>query len=444
MQAQNFREAIKQTSLSQERARWMPTSVLKQTREPDHLGSESLHSFVLDWLDSVGSEKIKKRCLSVSHLDGKHGDPAARAIKSDPGMTSRRDPHGFTVPPTPASTGPRYSSEGSSHVSSTTRSNPRNPRYRRNNLELNHIYVKSALSALPDHLSSQIDRVRARRRSPELSNDELNRAMHQVDCLAAGCSEDQLAKFLHHAVFPDPDFDAIYGSRTGLAANSNTLMAQHLVPAVNSNYRVTQPKPDNLYGYSPKRGEAFTESQFLAQTMIHKSNPGYADATPRGLRFPFFAIEFKAGGGTCGDLWVAVNQCAADSSACLNALGQLNSALEACKSARRIDNLSYSIAVDNRLAELYISWKEDDLNYYLRQIDTFVLSRPEEFKNFRKQVRNILDWGKDRRLPQIRDALYIILEENKKSASAIAKSRPRSDSSRGSGKRRQTSSPREQ
>ena len=77
--------------------------------------------------------------------------------------------------------------------------------------------------------------------------------------------------------------------------------------------------------------------------------------------------------------------------------------------------MTYCVAVDNDLARLYISWREDYPSYHLQQIDTFVLSRPEEFKDFRKQVRNILDWGKDARLTQIRDALDIILKENTKS-----------------------------
>jgi len=34
-----------------------------------------------------------------------------------------------------------------------------------------------------------------------------------------------------------------------------------------------------------------------------------------------------------------------------------------------------------------------------------------DFQNFREQVRNILDWGKDERLKHIRGALDIILEE---------------------------------
>lgn len=88
---------------------------------------------------------------------------------------------------------------------------------------------------------------------------------------------------------------------------------------------------------------AFTEPRLLTQTMLHPRNPEYPTTTLRGLRFPFFVIKFKAAaGGTRGDLWVATNQC-----------------------ARRADNLSYCNAVDNNLAKLYISWKEDNLSYYL-------------------------------------------------------------------------------
>lgn len=77
--------------------------------------------------------------------------------------------------------------------------------------------------------------------------------------------------------------------------------------------------------------EAFTEPQFLAQTMLHPRNPDYPTATSQGLSFPFFAIEVKAAGGTQGNLWVATNQCAGASAACLNAVSQLNRALEECK-----------------------------------------------------------------------------------------------------------------
>ncbi|KAF1960523.1 hypothetical protein CC80DRAFT_513381 [Byssothecium circinans] len=147
---------------------------------------------------------------------------------------------------------------------------------------------------------------------------------------------------------------------------------------------------------------------------LHPQNAWFAEATTQGLRFPFFAIEFKAAGGSRGDLWVATNQCAGASSACLNAVDRLNTLLQKTGSEQRVDNLSYSIAVDNSTAQLYISWKEANLNYYLQRVDAFLLSCPEHFREFRKQVRNILDWGKDTRLPQIKDALDIILDENRK------------------------------
>lgn len=202
-------------------------------------------------------------------------------------------------------------------------------------------------------------------------------------------------------------------------------MSSHLIPNnPESQFRVSGPKPDLLYGYSGSLGDgAFTQTQFLAQGVLHPRNARFAEATTQGLRFPFFAIEFKAAGGTRGDLWVATNQCAGASSACLNAVYQLNTLLSEHPDVKRVDNLSYSIAVDNNTAQLYISWKEDDLNYYLQRIDAFLLSSPEHFKNFRKHVRNILDWGKGTRLEQIKGALDVILEENRKRASKAAKSR---------------------
>jgi hypothetical protein len=195
-------------------------------------------------------------------------------------------------------------------------------------------------------------------------------------------------------------------------------MSQHLVPTNPLNpspYKVSQPKPDLLYGYSGEKTGCFTQSQLLAQTMLHPRNPDYPIATLQGIRFPFFSIEFKAAGGTRGDLWVAANQCAGASSACLNAVERLNSLLQEYDNihVQSVDKVIYSIAVDNNTAQLYVSWK-DNLNYFVQQVDAFLLWSPDHFKDFRKKVRNILDWGKDKRLKQIGDALDAILEENRK------------------------------
>jgi hypothetical protein len=45
---------------------------------------------------------------------------------------------------------------------------------------------------------------------------------------------------------------------------------------------------------------------------------------------------------------------------------------------------------------------------------------------FRKYVRNIIDWGKGKRLEQIRESLDNLLEESRKRTSEAAKSRPQS------------------
>lgn len=412
----------------------------------------SLHAFVSQWLESVGSDR-EKHCRSDSHLQRADGDSISRQLTgSAPELDSIRDADGFLVPPIPAS--PRSQSRRPGSEDSRSRfsydaSTPssasavRDRTYRWHNLTFNHIYIRHADDPLPAVVSSHIDTtLRAQRGSPQPSSDDLKPAMHRLNVLANGCDEYGVADFLNHTIFPNPPFDSTYGTATGLMSCSNALISRHLVPANPAiPYKVTQPKPNKLYGYSGTANEAFTEPQLLAQMTLHPGILNYPEATSLSLRFPFFAIEFKAAGGTRGDLWVAANQCAGASSACLNAVYQLNTMLPERPGIQRIDNISYCITVDNNTAQLYISWMEDDLKYYLQRIDAFLLLNPEHFKSFRNQVRNILDWGKGARLKQIKDALDFILEENRTRACEAAKSRqpPSDGSATSSGKRRKLS-----
>ncbi|TAQ85732.1 hypothetical protein B7494_g5952 [Chlorociboria aeruginascens] len=74
------------------------------------------------------------------------------------------------------------------------------------------------------------------------------------------------------------------------------------------------------------------------------------------------------------------------------------------------------ITMSGTEARFYKSWKHE-LKYYTRRIDDFLLRRPDDFLKFRKDVLNIIDWGKDKRLREIRDSLDSLLEENRKMAS---------------------------
>jgi len=75
-------------------------------------------------------------------------------------------------------------------------------------------------------------------------------------------------------------------------------------------------------------------------------------------------------------------------------------------------------------ARLYITWKHDDLRYYMASVKNFLLQDPDHYLEFRKHVRNIIDWGGGKRLEEIRDSLDILLEEGRKTVSEQAKSRP--------------------
>ncbi|KEY74449.1 hypothetical protein S7711_04487 [Stachybotrys chartarum IBT 7711] len=308
-------------------------SFLKDFFDPLHPAPSpaSVHTFVSEWLESVGSDR-EKHCRSDSHL---HRSKRRSRFEEPHEIGTGDGLH----------TGCRW-----------------------NNLALNNIHIRPSTTPLPDVVLSHIETVRANRDSPGLSSDELNQVVGQLDILAEGCDED--------------DVD--------------------LVPANPANpYKVTQTKPDKLYGYSENPNALFTQAQALAQTTLHPTNPHYPAATSQGLWFPFFAIEFKAAGGTRGDpwvaTWVATNRCAGASSACLNAVDRLNTSLPKHPRMQWVDNFSYSIADDNT-AQLYMLWKEDDLNYYLQWVGVVLLSDTEHFKNFRKHVRNVLHLGQDTRL----------------------------------------------
>ncbi|KUI64656.1 hypothetical protein VM1G_00773 [Cytospora mali] len=106
-----------------------------------------------------------------------------------------------------------------------------------------------------------------------------------------------------------------------------------------------------------------------------------------------------------------------------------------------VNSAAFSIAMSGSEARLYISWKQNELDYYMANIDSFLLQKPKDYLEFRKYVLNIIDWGNDTRLNEIRSCLDFLLEESRKKASEAAKARPPpSDSSLSSSKRGKASS----
>jgi hypothetical protein len=381
-------------------------------------------SVITQWLESIsGSESYRERhCRSDTLLN--HSDRELiprRLTKSAPNMEYTRDADGFIMSPTPTSTGSRSgyapsvapsNISGASTDSSRKKSLVEDPNYRRLNLAANHIHMHSSREQFPQHIAGLLNEVRKDRDSPNPSLDQVCQDTRLED-LEMGTAEPDVEKYFHTYVFPDPEPTDI------LKRTDRNPMAKHAVPDVGSNLKVSTPVPDMLFGYTD---EAFPQQQIQ---LISMGNETVANS--QGLIYPFFVIEFKADGPSgAGSLWVATNQCLGGSASCVNIAERLNHQLGQCKSdkVQPIDSAAFSIAMSGTEARLYISWKHDELNYYTRKVDSFLLQSPEYYLKFRKYVRNIIDWGKDKRLKEIRDSLDSLLEENRKTASQRTKSRP--------------------
>ena len=141
----------------------------------------------------------------------------------------------------------------------------------------------------------------------------------------------------------------------------------------------------------------------------------------------FFIIEFKSDSlEGSGSLWAATNQCLRSFASGVNIAERLNRQRMQCKNteARLINSAVFSIAMTGTQARLFVSWKHNELDYYTQRVKGFILQDPQQYVEFRKHVRNIINWGKGKCLEEIRDSLHNLLEESRRRASELAKSRP--------------------
>lgn len=100
--------------LSLKRLYYIYASFLNSNPAPERYRPESVDTFVTQWVESSsGSESYRERhCRSDGFLGQSDGDLISRKLtKSAPNMEYTKDPDGFTVPLTPASTGSRSYSQ---------------------------------------------------------------------------------------------------------------------------------------------------------------------------------------------------------------------------------------------------------------------------------------------------------------------------------------------
>ena len=379
-----------------------------------------LESVIIQWLESIsGSESYRERHCRSDTLDHSDGELIRRRLtESASNIEYTRDAEGFVMPPTPTS---RYSpSVASSDISSAFTGLNRkrlveNPFYRVNNLAENNISIRYVQEEFPEDIASLVDHVRKDRDSPGPSLDQL-RQDTDLHHLEMGTGEPDVEEYFRANVFPNSKLS------DSLQCTNRYPMAKQVVPDVGSKLKlkVSTLVPDMLYGYNPNRAFHQQQAQLLSMGTEMVANS-------QGLIYPFFVIEFIADGpGGCGSLWVATNQCLGGSTSCVNIAERLNRQLRHYKSdkVQPINSAAFSIAMSGTEARLYISWKHNKLDYYMQKVKSFALQRPKVYVEFRKHVRNIIDWGKNKRLKQIQESLDYLLEESRRRTFEVAKSRP--------------------
>ncbi|KAI9857162.1 MAG: hypothetical protein M1824_004963 [Vezdaea acicularis] len=166
------------------------------------------------------------------------------------------------------------------------------------------------------------------------------------------------------------------------------------------------PKPDEAFGY---RSDALSADQRRAIDLLVDST-GQSYAMPDDeIRFPFLTIEYKSQAKT-GTHHVATNQNANSGSVALH------SNLELIRRGTGVASIDYnepqffSGSIDHESARINVHWysyehKEDLFSFHVRALSKHFLDDAEGLRTVRREIRNILDFGRNERHKTLSDAL---------------------------------------
>lgn len=280
----------------------------------------------------------------------------------------------------------------------------------RKNLQLNGISWVDNDQEAPEAVASLIKTIEGRRESPGPDPNDI-RHDRALEALERGTNEAGVEQYFRANIFFNPEPASV------LKCSVRMPMDKNAVPQRMPEYPLGRPKPDLLYGY---KEEAFSKDQLVALDGISS----HQSPNAASLQFPFLVIEFEGDAPRISShLWASTNKILGGSATCVNIADQLSEQLRACGGAKLFDNVVFSIVMSGTEARIFISWKHDELQYYTKKLQTFMLQKPGDFVAFRSYVRNILDWGRDQRFNEIQELLEVLLEEDRKAASQQAKTR---------------------
>ncbi|WAO86968.1 Hypothetical protein NCS54_00426000 [Fusarium falciforme] len=368
--------------------------------DPPIQPSDSKHRFILEWLESVGCNR-DRRCRSESHLQPTHDSPPVppSRARSAPTMKNTGDPNDLAFSMPSSTWNPSRTLGDRSSITGTdlTTKKVEHPDYLKVHLAGNGIHFSLSI---PDRIDGLVKTMGQARHSPGPSEDQVL-GDEDLEILKTARLEVLVEEYFLDYVFPK------FRSPNPLERIPRAEMYKDHVPnREDYKHDVCLPKPDALFGY--RKDNAFLQQEDLVGTIS-----GEMTANSQGLRYPFLVVEFKGDGGH----WVgARNQCMGGSATCVKIAENLNRRLKQCTSAATVDPIDsavFSIAIRCTEARLFVSWSQDDQNYFMAEIDSFLLHRPKDYIEFYKYVHNIVDWGRGERLKRIRESLDLLQEEKR-------------------------------
>ncbi|RDA88859.1 hypothetical protein CP532_5506 [Ophiocordyceps camponoti-leonardi (nom. inval.)] len=377
------------------------TRTLQSLPDPPVHKSPAFLSYISQWLESIPS-RSKQRKRSQSHGCIGSFRPASsvpRRVKSVPDMSHPQDSPRFAVSPRAN----RSTALGDTVAGSTP---PRSPsltsastttaiRYRDRNLQMNDIFLLSIFEILPEDLQTLVHCISRDCGVPGPSQEELN-FNQDLDHLQMGAKECNVERYFHKTFDPT--------QQPNVCSDERLPMMKNTVPETTSRYKITNPAPDMLYGY--RRRVSLTTRQQLCLSSVEAD--GLANSN--GLVFPFLVVEFKADGpGFAGSLWDATNQCLGAASSCVNIAEGINTRLQKSGKDVKFSTWVFSIAMNGSEARLFVTWK-DRSRFYTRIVRSFLIHDAQHHSQFRDHVHNIIDWGENERLNEIRRLLDMLEE----------------------------------
>jgi hypothetical protein len=345
---------------------------------------------IFEWLETVP----RKRRSSGINLSR----PTVALPRRSDSVPVMRPERSFATPGAPASSTSKSvaqsteaeRSQASSKATSFA-SQVQAPDYRRHNLEMNSVVLRTPTEPLPAIFEPILERLHAKRGSPE---PDVRSWTKKLTALAMGTDEPFVEKFYQDfGVFPEERGPTFRSDR-------KLIFRDGLPQDVEIAYRISQPVPDMLYGYDKK---AFTRPQYRVLGHLGRK----AEANTVGSLLPFSVNEVKADGPHgSGSLWVATNQCMGGVAACAKLAADLYQSLSISPDpeVKQYTSVVFSTATTGSEGRLYIAWVEDETTY-MQLIEDYLLRRPAELLLFRSHQRNIIDWGNEVRFPALQDLL---------------------------------------